>query len=130
MVMSPKVFFPRLQKCCLIKKIVKWKIIQYFISHKKGYIPFRHQTPPSIWSLVHTNATNGSPTAHKWFANQMCVCVDGTANLHCAICEWFAYHSPRTKTCQFFVQTQRELDASGVLSMHQMPFARLRFAEN
>ncbi len=32
-------------------------------------------------------------------ANQMCVCVDGTANIRCAICEWYAYHSPRTKIC-------------------------------
>ncbi len=35
------------------------------------------------------------------YANQMCVCVDGIANLCCAIWEWFAYHSPQTKICRF-----------------------------
>ncbi len=32
--------------------------------------------------------------------------------------------------CRFFAQTPRELDAPGVLSMHRVSFARLRFAEN
>ncbi len=66
----------------------------------------------------------------EWFANQMRVCVDGTANLCCAIHKRFAYHSPRTKICRFFVRTQRELDESGVLSMHKVSFARFKFAEN
>ncbi len=39
---------------------------------------------------------------HEQFANQMRVCADGTANLHCTICEQFTYHLPRTKICYFF----------------------------
>ncbi len=31
-----------------------------------------------------------------WFANQMRICVDGTANMHCAMCEWFVYCLPQT----------------------------------
>ncbi len=50
----------------------------------------------------------------------MHVCVDGTPNLCCAVCAWFAYHSPQTKICQFFAQTQRELDAQGVLCLSQV----------
>ncbi len=66
----------------------------------------------------------------KRFANQMCVCMNETVNLRCAICEQFAYHSPQTEIYRVFVQTQRELDVPGVLSMHRVSFARLRFAEN
>ncbi len=66
----------------------------------------------------------------KRFANQMHVCVVGTANLRCAVHERFAYRLLRNKICRFFAQTQRELDAPGVLFMHQVSFARLRFAEN
>ncbi len=60
----------------------------------------------------------------------MRICVNGTANLCHAIREWFAYHSPRIEICQFFVRTQRELDALGILFMPWMSSARLRFAEN
>ncbi len=42
----------------------------------------------------------------------------------------FAYRSLRTEICQFFARTQRELDVPGVLFMHRVSFARLRFAEN
>ncbi len=66
-------------------------------------------------SHKYTSALNGSQTARERFTNQMLVCVDGTANLYCAICEWFAYRSPWTEICWFFAQTQRELDAQGVL---------------
>ncbi len=59
-----------------------------------------------------------------------CMYVDGTANLRCAISKRFAYHSPWTETCRIFAQTQRELDAPGVLSTHRVSFARLRFVEN
>ncbi len=57
---------------------------------------------------------------HKQFASQMHVCVDGTANLCCAICEWFAYCSLRTKICRLSAQTQRGLDAPGVLCSPQV----------
>ncbi len=36
----------------------------------------------------------------------MCVCVDGTANMCCPICEWFAYHSPQTNLLVFCVNTK------------------------
>ncbi len=42
---------------------------------------------PKVLSLVYMSAPNGSWTTRKQFANQMCVCVDGTVNLRCAICE-------------------------------------------
>ncbi len=60
----------------------------------------------------------------------MRVCVDGTANLHCTVGEQLAYHSPQTKIYRFFKQIEGEMDAPDVLSMHQMSFVRLRFAEN
>ncbi len=66
---------------------------------------------------------NVKPRIHKraeWFANQMRLCVDRTANLLCAIHKRFAYHSPQTEICWFFAQTQRELDASGVLCLPQV----------
>ncbi len=72
------------------------------------------------YSLVYTSTLNGLQTARKWFANQMCVCVDETANLCGAICEWFAYCSTRNEICQCFARTQRELDASGVLCSPQV----------
>ncbi len=50
-------------------------------------------------------------------ANQMRVRVHRTANMHCAICKWFAYRSPRTKICRDFAQTQRELGEPGVLCL-------------
>ncbi len=66
----------------------------------------------------------------KWFANQMHVCVNGTANLLCAICEWFAYLSPQTEIGRPFARAQRELDVPDVLSIQRVSFARLRFVEN
>ncbi len=36
---------------------------------------------------------------HKRFANQMRVCVDGTANLCCPVRKWLPYHSPQSKIC-------------------------------
>ncbi len=81
-------------------------------------------------SLVYTSTLNGLRTTCEWFMNQMRVCVDRTANLSCAIHEWFTYHSLRTEICWFFAQTQRELDVPGVLSMHPVSFACLRFVEN
>ncbi len=71
-------------------------------------------------SLVYTSTPNGLRTARERFVNQMRVCVDGTANLRCAICKWFTYHLPRTKICCFFARTQRELDAPGVLCSPQV----------
>ncbi len=62
----------------------------------------------------------------EWFANQMRVCVDVTANLRCAVCKRFAYCSPQTEICQFFMGTQRELDTSDVLYMHQVSFTCTR----
>ncbi len=88
------------------------------------------QSDDAVLSLIYLSTPNGSQTARKQFANQMCICVGGTANLRCAVCEQLAYHSLRTEICRFFVGTQRELDAPGVLSMHRVSFARLRFAEN
>ncbi len=84
-----------------------------------------HHACVETLSVVYTSASNGSRIARKRFANQMHVCVDGTANLRCIVCKRFAYCSPRTK-----IWTQREMDAPSVLSMHQVSFARLRFAEN
>ncbi len=56
----------------------------------------------------------------KPLANQMRVCVDGAANLCCAIREQFAYRSPQTGICRVFAQTQRELDMPGVLCSLQV----------
>ncbi len=81
---------------------------------------FRYRA--SVLSLVYTSTPNGSRTTREWFANQMCVCVDGTVNLRCTICKRFAYHLPQIEICQFFARTQRELDVPDVLSMHQMSF--------
>ncbi len=50
----------------------------------------------------------------------MHVCVDRTANLRCAIREWFAYCSLRTKICWFFARTQRELDVPGIPCLPQL----------
>ncbi len=71
-------------------------------------------------SPVYTSAPNGWRTAHKWFASQMCICVGRPVNQCCAIRKRFAYHSPQTKICQIFAQTQRELDAPGVLCSPQV----------
>ncbi len=54
------------------------------------------------------------------YANRMSVCVNETANMRCTICEWFAYHSPQTKLCRFFAQTQRELCTLCVLCSPQI----------
>ncbi len=64
--------------------------------------------------------THANQTVREPFANQMHICVDGTANIHRAICEWFAYHSLRTKICWFFAQTQRELGESCALCSSQV----------
>ncbi len=59
----------------------------------------------------------------EWFANQMRVCVDVTANMRCTICERFAYHSLWPAICRFLEQTQRELDAPpciGIVCSHQV----------
>ncbi len=39
----------------------------------------------------------------------MCVWVDGTINMCCAICIQCVYHLPQTETCWFFARTQRKL---------------------
>ncbi len=44
---------------------------------------------------------NGLRTTHKRFANQMCVCMDGTANLRYTLHKWFAYSLPQTVRLQF-----------------------------
>ncbi len=47
--MFPQNFFPHfLQKCYFFRKNCQMKNIQYLISHKKRYIHFRRQTPPSL----------------------------------------------------------------------------------
>ncbi len=134
-----------------LQRVAAWLVCwSTMILHKPSGIPL-HRTPLSL-QLSKSNNTPVLPTwkvgksaqfwkmcvkvsytracQTVWFANQMHVCVDGTANLRCAIREWFAYRSLRTKFCQFFAQTQRELDAPGVLSTNRVSFARLRFAEN
>ncbi len=74
---------------------------------------------------------NGSRTAHEWFANQMRVCVDGIAKLHCAIHERFAAQSANGS-----YTICREPKFVGFLRKHKenwmrrVSFARLRFAEN
>ncbi len=50
----------------------------------------------------------------------MRVCGYRTVNLHCAIRTQFAYPSSQIKICQFFAQTQRELDELGVLCSPQV----------
>ncbi len=73
--------------------------------------------------LVKVTGQSVEPCIHEraeWFANQMRMCVNGTANLRCAICKRVAYHSARTKICRFFARTQRELDAPGVLCSPQV----------
>ncbi len=69
-------------------------------------------------SLVYTSAPNGSQTARKPNAG-MCERDYKPVLRH-----------PQTEICWFFAQTQRELDVPGILSMHRVSFARLRFAEN
>ncbi len=66
------------------------------------------------------SAPNGSQTVCERFVNQMLICVDETVNLRCAVCEWLAYHSPRTKICRLSARTQRELDAPGVVCSPQV----------
>ncbi len=53
-------------------------------------------------------------------ANQMRECVDGTANLHYAICKQFTYHLLRTEICRIFVRTQRELGVPSILCSPQV----------
>ncbi len=63
---------------------------------------------------------NWKPMGAQWFTNQMRVCVDRTVNLCRTVCKRFTYNLPRTEKCQFFAQTQRELDAPGVLCSPQV----------
>ncbi len=51
---APKFFFPLFSGRILLslKKIVIWKNIWNLISHKKGYIHFRCQTPPSLQEVL------------------------------------------------------------------------------
>ncbi len=45
MVTSHKIFFHIFsENVAFIEKIIRWKNIQNFISHKEGYIHFRRQT--------------------------------------------------------------------------------------
>ncbi len=93
-----------------------------------------------LHDLCHTLYLCINPRIHKrtkWFTNRSQTVrkpnarsVNGTANRRRATCERFTYHSPRTKVCRFFAQTQRKLDVPGVLSMHRVSFARLGFVEN
>ncbi len=73
-----------------------------------------------LLSLVHTCEPNGLRTAREWFANQMRICMDGTANLRCLVCKWFTHHLLQTKICRFFARTHRELEALGVLCSRQV----------
>ncbi len=48
------------------------------MSHKKYCVNYtQYYCFLFLTSRIHERA--------KWFANQMCICVDGTANLYCAI---------------------------------------------
>ncbi len=60
------------------------------------------------------------PNLETWKAsytqeNQMRICVDGTANLRCAMCEQFAYHSQRTEIVSFLCKHKENW-------MHQVSF--------
>ncbi len=44
---------------------------------------------------------------------QMRVCAVGTVNLCCAVCEWFAYRSPRTKICRVFCANTKRTGCAG-----------------
>ncbi len=57
----------------------------------------------------------------------MRICVDGTANLRCAIRKRFAYHSPRTEICRFFCTNTKKtgcaecpFHAPGILCLPQV----------
>ncbi len=77
------------------KTRTKWNVIWY--------------TEPFVLRPVHTCEPNHLCRVHKWFVYQMCVCVDRTANICCAVCILFLYHSSQTKIYWFFTQKQREL---------------------
>ncbi len=79
---------------------------------------WRRQQPGCVKLRIHECA--------KRYANQMHVCVDGTANLRCAIREWFTFCSARTKICQYFCANAKR---TGCASMHRVSFARLRFVK-
>ncbi len=79
-----------------------WQLLDTYsqFSHLLAFCSSRMAPSCTSWSLVHT---------YKQLANQMRICVDGTVNMWCAMCEWFAYHSLQTEICQIFAQTRREL---------------------
>ncbi len=54
-----------------------------------------------ILNPVYTCEPNSLQTAREWFANQMRVCVNRTANLHCTVCEGFMHHSRELKFVGF-----------------------------
>ncbi len=81
---------------------------------------FAYTTQTSLFSAHKASYTRACRMVREPLANQMRVCVDGTANLHCAVCEQFAYCSLQTEICLFFAQTQRELNAPGVLCSLQV----------
>ncbi len=60
------------------------------------------------------------PLANTRTVHEPNVRVDGTANLCCTVCEWFAYCSWQTKICWFFVWTQRALGVPRVLCSPQV----------
>ncbi len=63
----------------------------------------------------------------KWFVYQMNVHVDETANIRCAICIQFAYHSLQTKICRFFEQAQRKLCTPRFFHVCELHACCLRF---
>ncbi len=93
---------------------------------------FQENGEKCFWGTTIFFRSHLKPRIHERterFVNQMCICIDGTANLRCDISKWFAYRSQRTEICLFFARTQRELDVLGALSMHRVSFVRLRFAK-
>ncbi len=115
-------FREAVQEVTYEKKV--WKTLQVFFSSLEilCIIPCHHTSSAqqdgvtvggifSVLSFIQTSAPNGLQTTSEWFANQIRVCVDGTANLCCTIHEQCAYHSPQTKICRVLARTQRELKA-------------------
>ncbi len=116
-------FFTWIHRCCCSLSLHKCSWLHYLVEIIILWVSF-------LILVVKVSFTRACRMVHEQFAYQMRVCVDGTANLCCIVHKWFADHSARTKICWFFVWTQRELDAPGVLSMHRVSFTRLRFIEN
>ncbi len=125
----------------------------FFLNNSNYYTFEKSKTPNKIITIVQQNKwkRNIWHTSNftkelikprmqeraKWFANRSRMVCEPSAHM-CGLDCKPALCCPQTirmlfatnQNLWFFAQTQIELHAPGVLSMHRVSFARLRFAKN